>query len=284
MKGGFFLLNGQFYKENEPVFTLADFDDRIGGFSEYFRAEHNEVLFPESIAAHLLASGWSIDLDLTGLLDTEGRILRKDVSRLLNKNHLYHAAKIEIQIYPGANKPNILLRASEIEKGYFAVKEPGLLISFYRDQLKDIQPNGCFAASGQYLQQACIRTAREQNRPNMLLLNRDGYVCESIGGSFAFAVNRTVFFVAENSGGYRCALKEEVIRSVKEAGFEPADKEDISPDDLLQAEELFLFDACNGIQKVLGLEDRRYFSTKTSLIAEKLTFLARLDRQGKEQA
>jgi len=118
----------------------------------------------------------------------------------------------------------------------------------------------------------------------MLLLNRDGYVCESIGGSFAFAVNRTVFFVAENSGGYRCALKEEVIRSVKEAGFEPADKEDISPDDLLQAEELFLFDACNGIQKVLGLEDRRYFSTKTSLIAEKLTFLARLDRQGKEQA
>ena len=282
MKGGFFLLNGQFCKENEPVFRLADFDDRVGGFKEFFRAEHNEILFPESISAQLLATAWSIDMDLTGQLDPAGRILRKDVSRLLNKNHLYHAAKIEIQIYPGANQLNILLRASEIEKGYYPVKEPGLLISFYSDQLKDIRPNACYATFGLYFQQACIRAAREQNKPNMLLLNKDGYVCESIGGSFAFTINGTVYFVAENSGGYHCALKEEVIKSVKEAGFKPAEKENITTDDLLQAEELFLFDACNGIQKVLGLEDRRYFSTKTSLIAEKLTFLATLDRNDKE--
>lgn len=282
MKGGFFLLNGQFYKENEAVFSVADLDDRVSGFNEFFRAEHNEILFAESITAHLLATAWSVDLDLTGQLDPEGRILRKDVSRLLNKNHFYHAAKIEIQVYPGLDKPTILLRASEIPKGYFPVKEPGLLISFYRDQLKDIRLNGQYAASGHYFQQACIRAAREQNRPNMLLLNRDGFVCESIGGSFAYSLNDTVFFAAESSGGYHCALKEEVIRSVKEAGFEPAEKENISPDDLLQAEELFLFDACNGIQKVLGLEDRRYFSTKTSLIAEKLTFLATLDRKEKE--
>ena len=66
--------------------------------------------------------------------------------------------------------------------------------------------------------------------------------------------------------------------AAKEAGFQTEELEIINPDELLQAEELFLFDACNGIQKVLGLEDRRYFSPKTKLIAAKLSELAKKDR------
>ena len=115
----------------------------------------------------------------------------------------------------------------------------------------------------------------------MILLNKNGYACESIGGSFAYIENNKVFFPSESSGGYRCAILKEVMQSVKNAGFIALEKENIIPDDLLSAEELFLFDTCNGIQKVLGLEDQRYFSTKTHLVAEKLSALAREDRLDK---
>jgi len=279
MKGGYFLLNGQFHKETDTIFTVADLAQRAEGFCESFRAEHNEVLFVESISNHLLATAATIGADLTGLIDADGRILRKDVSRLLNKNKLYLAAKIDIQIFPSDAKVNILLRAEEIPRGYYPTVEPGLLISIFKDKLQEIPEISGYATSGLFVRQCAARRAKELNQPNAILINREGYVCETLDGSFAWLNQDQLFFTSERDGGYICAIREQVIQSAIDAGFKPVEKEEISPDELLQAEELFLFDSCNGIQKVLGLEDRRYFSTKTQLIAEKLTALAKKDRE-----
>jgi branched-subunit amino acid aminotransferase/4-amino-4-deoxychorismate lyase len=281
MKGGFFLLNGQFFKEDDSVFKLTDLTRSAEGFREYFRAEHNEILFPESICSHLLATSASIGIDLTASIDAEGRLLRKDVSRLLNKNHLYLAAKISILVYPSDDRINILLRAEEIERGYYPVKEPGLLISFYLHPAMDLQPDNVWSPYRYFPRLASRRYANELNQPNLILQNKAGFACESIDGSFAFIKDDKVYFVPEGTGGYRCAIKDEVAKSVKETGLQPLEKEILS-DDLLQADEVFLFDACNGIQAVLGLEDQRYFSAKSRMIADKLSAFARKDRKEKD--
>lgn len=281
MKGGYFLHNGRFYKEKESVFTLTELKQRAEGFIESFRAEHNEVLFVESVTDHLLHTASTIGIDLTGLIDPEGRLIRKDVSRLLNKNKLYLAARIEIQIYLSDNQTNIILSAEETERGYYPAKEPGLLLSLYRDRLKEIPKSPAYSTSGLFVRQCARRLAEELSQPDLIILNSLENCCESIEGSFAFLNKDRVVFPSSASGGYRCAILKEVLGSAKEAGFQIEEREEIKPDELLQAEELFLFDACSGIQKVLGLEDRRYFSPKTRLIAEKLSELARKDREEK---
>jgi hypothetical protein len=278
MKGGYFLRNGRFYLENESVFTLSEIKQRGEGFAESFRAEHNEVLFLESIASHLTITAGTIGIDLSGLMDPEGRLLRKDVSRLLNKNKLYLATLVEIQIFPSEHNINILLSAKEAERGYYPVKEPGLLISFYRVRLKEISTSSNYSTNGLFVRQGACRRAEELNQTDMIVLNNHGNCCESLYGSFAFLNEDRVTFPATGSGGYRCAILDQVIQCAKEVGFQTEEREKIDPDELIQAEELFLFDACNGIQKVLGLEDRRYFSPKTKLIAGKLSELARKDR------
>jgi hypothetical protein len=281
MKGGYFLFNGRFYKEGESVFTLSDLTGRTAGFVESFRAEHNEVLFRDSVSGHLIATAGTLEMDLTGIIDMEGKLLQKDVSRLLNKNKLYLAAKINIQIYPSDNQINIILSAEEMERGYYPYNEPGLLLSFYEEQFKEAKPDFSFSPFGLFIQNSAERYAAAFNEPNLIIRNSEGYACECIGGSFAFIEKDVIYFTAAGSGGYRCAIREEVIRSVKEAGFTPRDKEKITRDDLLNAEEVFLFDSCHGIRKVLGLEDQRYFSTKTRLISEKLTSMAKQDRKEK---
>jgi branched-subunit amino acid aminotransferase/4-amino-4-deoxychorismate lyase len=281
MKGGYFLRNGRFYKEDESVFTLTEFKKGGEGFCESFRAEHNEVLFPESIAAHLVATAFTIGIDLVGIIDPDGRLLRKDVSRLLNKNKLYLAARIEVQIYPADDQINLILNAKEIERGFYPVKEPGLIVSFYNDLLQPIQVTSAYATMGKFVRRSAGRMAEELNQPNMIILNSQGNCCESINGSFAFLNNDLLIFPAAGSGGYRCAILKKIIQSAKDAGFHVGERDNINPEELLQAEELFLFDSCNGIQKVLGLEDRRYFSPKTKIIAGKFSELARKDREEK---
>ncbi len=281
MKGGFFLLNGKFYKEDEAVFSLADLPGPMEGFSEAFRAEHNEILFAKSISKHLLATAQSIDADLAGIIDPEGRLLRKDVSRLLNKNKLYLAARIEIRIFSSDTHINILLRSEEIEKGYYPVQEPGLLLSFFRDRLKEIQSMSAYSPAGILVRQGARRMAKALNMTNVILLNTAGHACESLTGSFGYLHKDLVSFPSASSGGYRCAILDEVIMCAGEAGFQTGERDNITADELLQAEEIFLFDACNGIQKVLGLEDQRYYSAKTQWIAAKLSVLARKDREEK---
>ena len=279
MKGGYFLLNGQFHKEQEAVFSLADLTGRAEGFSETFRAEHNEILFSESIGHHLQRTAQSIGADLTELIGNQGRRLRTDVSRLLNKNKFYLSAKIELQFFQSEDQYHLVLRAGEMGRDYYPILEPGLILSFYSHQLKEIRTTPSYATDGLFLRQAAIRTALELQSPNLILLNREGFCCESIGGSFALINKDRVFFPSASSGGYRCAIQEEVRQSAQEAGFSTEEREDIRPSELLEAEELFLFDACNGIQKVLGLEDRRYYSTKSHQIALRLSDLARKDRE-----
>jgi branched-chain amino acid aminotransferase len=278
MKGGYFLLNGQFHKESDAIFGLADLAGRAEGFKEAFRAESNEILFQESVSRHLLATAETTETDLTGLIDSDGRLLRKDVSRLLNKNKLYLSARIEIQIYSVDHKINILLRTSEMERDFYPIQEPGVIVSFYHHHKLDISPVPSYFTTGLFVRQAAARMAKELNQPSMILLNREGNACESLHGSFAILNNKVVTFLSATSGGYRCAITEEVIQSVQMAGYHTVEKEKITPEELLEAEELFIFDACYGIRKVLGLEDSRYFSTKTQIIADKLSELARKDR------
>ncbi|HEY5510870.1 MAG TPA: aminotransferase class IV [Prolixibacteraceae bacterium] len=260
MKGGYFLFNGQFHKEGDPVFTLADLSQRALGFNEFFRAEHNEILFPLAISKHLIATAETIGLEISGMIGHEGRLLQKAVSRLLNKNKLYLAARIGIQVYPSEEKINILLTAEEMERGYYPLKEPGLLLSLY-----DTQTTGTFSF------QTGLRLAGEQNKPDLIILDGSGFTCGSLFCSIAYIEKDQVFFMKERSDRKRCAIREEVFKSAKEVGLVPTEKENVTPEMLLEADEVFLFDACSGIQKVLGLEDRRYFSPKTKLIAEKLS-------------
>ena len=259
MKGGYFLFNGQFHKEGDAVFTLADLSQRALGFSEIFRAEHNEILFPHAISAHLFATAENAGLEISGTIGPEGRLLQKDVSRLLNKNKFYLAARIGIQFYRSGDKINCILTAEEIERGYYPYYEPGLLLSFY-----DIQTAGSFSFQNSPL------LAGEQNKPDLIIINSSGFTCRSLFCSIAYIEKDQVFFTTESSVRNKCAILEEIFKSAKDVGLEPMEKENVTPEMLLEADEVFLFDTCNGIQKVLGLEDRRYFSPKTKLIAKRL--------------
>ncbi len=279
MKGGYFLRNGRFNREDEAVFSLEELSQRTDGFSEYFRAEHNEILFAEAVCSHLHAAATSIGVDLTELLKFDGRLLRRDVSRLLNKNKLYQAAKIHIQIYPAMGQNQILLSAQEIEKGYYPISEPGLILSFFRDYLVEDNASTPFLEAGFFVRKAALRRARELNQSEMILLNGEGCACQTIHGSFAYLEEGTLFFTSNRPGAYNCAIRETIMLCAKESGFTPQVKETITTEELLQAEELFLYDDCNGIRKVLGLEDERYYSTKTQLIATRLSEKAREDRE-----
>jgi len=273
VKGGYILYNGKFYREKDPLFCGADLYRLNTGIRESFRTENNLVMFAEDNFNYLINSLLSIGLPIPK--DWNLPRFMHDVSRLLNKNHFFLAAKVVIHLIPGAVGTDYLLAAEEIPVGFYPVNEGGLLIDFYDEGAKAPSIYHAYEPSSRFLWIAATRAALINSKNNLILSNNDGFACESIGGTFGYLIDGTAVFPGPKAQGYTPPILGVVMECAEQYGFEIIEKREISHEDLLKADELFLIDNCLGIQLVLGLNSRRYYTTGTTNIAERLSEMAR---------
>jgi branched-subunit amino acid aminotransferase/4-amino-4-deoxychorismate lyase len=272
VKGGYILLNGTFHREKDLLYSSLDLHRLGEGIKESFRAENNLILFAEDNCNYLLKAISEIGFTVPKEWDLPR--LRHDVSRLLNKNHLFLAARVHICFFPRTDQTDYLLYAEEIPRGYYPLNEPGLMIDFYDEGLKSDTRLNCFEASSRFLWISAAKRALSKSKHNLIIFNNKGNACEGISASFCYIKDDTAVFPASDSFGYQPPLNEKIIKCAKSCGFKISRGNEISREDLLNAEEIFLIDNCLGIQKVLGLGDRRYYSQKTTSLALKLKELA----------
>ena len=272
MKGGYILANGKFHCENDPLFTGLDLHRLSCGIKESFRAENNLILFAQDNFIHLANAMMALGLPTPK--DWDLPRLMNDVSRLLNKNHLFLAARVSIHLFPGSDNTGYLLTAEEIPKGFYPLNEPGFLIDFYKEGEKSDTKLNFYEPSSRFLWICAGSNAILNSKHNLILSNKKGYACEGIASSFGYLKDNSAIFPSLASGGYYPPINAKIMKCAKNCGFKVVAKDDISHEDLLNADELFLIDNCLGIQKVLGLKNRRYYSTKTTAIATKLKEIA----------
>ena len=273
MKGGYILFNGKFYRENDLLFTGNDIFRLNAGIKESFRAENNLVLFAEDNFSYLINSLLSIGLPIPEEWDLSR--FKKDVSRLLNKNHFYLAAKVMIHLIPGATGSDYLLNAADIPSGFYPINESGLLLDFYEEGRKSLTISCAYEPSSRFLWTAATRKAIAISRNNLILFNNEGFACESIGGTFGYLEGDSAIFPAPESQGYSPPILGVVMECAEKCGFKITEKTTISREDLLQADELFLIDNSQGIAQVLGLSTRRYYTAGTTRIAIRLREMAK---------
>ncbi len=265
MKGGYILLNGKFHPETEPLFAGRECNHLNTMIKESFRAENNEIIFPVENYLHIIDHLTASEIPLPK--DWDLSRLRKDVSRLLNKNHLFLAARINIHFFKRLENTDYLLTAEEIPRGFYPLNETGLLMDFYEDGAKGDTLLNSYESSSRFLWLLAMHTANNKGKHNLLIANSKEFICEGIGVSFACCIGNKLILPTKESKGYYPPLLNIVAKYAKENGFEVLMKTDISKEELLGADEVFLIDNCLGIQKVLGLKNRRYYSTKTTLLS-----------------
>lgn len=265
MKGGYILLNGKFHPESEPLFKGIEFDHLNSAIRNSFRAENNEILFP--LENYLYILDHLTVFQIPAPKDWDLPRFRKDVSRLLNKNHLFLAARVNMLFFKQKESTSFLLTAEEIPRGFYPLNENGLLIDFYDEGSKGETLFNHFESSSRFLWLSAKRWAENKGKHNLLISASKDFICEGIGVSFGYFLGNTLILPAKETSGYLPPLLKIVAKLAQENKIEVLFKSDITKTDLLDAEEVFLVDNCLGIQKVLGLNNRRYYSTKTTLLS-----------------
>ncbi|MCE1198082.1 MAG: hypothetical protein LWW85_03860 [Marinilabiliales bacterium] len=281
MKGGYFLRNGQFCKEEEAVFTLSDLSHRANGIAVSFRAEHNEPLFAESICQFLLTREPCIRMELYKLIDPEASFLRKNVSRLLNKNKLYLAAAVTLQLFSTPQGLQWALSARETTRGFFPSRPATLLLGWEETDAKEEQEKESTLSFS-----LAERESPQKNPPAIsqewFKRTPGGKVDLIPDGIIGYILGEEVRLQEREECDSNTPLTDILIHCIREAGFAITPVRTIYPADLYLAEELFVFDAVEGFTKILGFEKHRYFSSKTQMIAQILSEKAEADRKRRE--
>lgn len=279
MKGGYILFNGKFFRDKDLLFPGIDLFRIHSGIKETFRAEHNLALFAEDNYNYLINGLLSYGVPIP----SEWNLSRfvHDVSRLLNKNHFFLAAKVTLYLIPGITGTDYLMMAEEISRGFYPLNENGLLIDFYEQGLKTPSVVDPYEPASRNIWLTASRKALEQSKDNLIILNHRGFACESIGGTFGFLKDGVAIFPSPKSHGYTPPLLGVVMECAEQSGFMVKEKNTICRDDLLKADELFLIDNVIGIQLVLGLSSRRYYMVGSTSMGIKLNEFTREEHHQK---
>jgi branched-chain amino acid aminotransferase len=138
------------------------------------------------------------------------------------------------------------------------------------DELK--KPSGPFASlkSNNALMQVMAGIARKKKGlDEMLILNEEGYLCEAIAANLFVWYGKVLYTPALSEGCVDGVMRRAIIELTRQEGYEVVEAQ-IRPEILQEADELFLTNAINGINWVMGYKKKRYFNHLSRQLQDKL--------------
>lgn len=192
------------------------------------------------------------------------RELFRLTKRVLNKNRFYRTGLISFHFYFSAEKVDFLVTAKAFSSFDFQMNEQGLFISASKKiQFSQISESS-FARAIFWKQVAAQNTNRKHTLA--IILNENQMVCEGVASNVFMVKENVLFTPSINSGCYADVLRSEIIRLAKEINMKVVESEDIEIKHIRQMNEVFFASEAQGIQWILGFENRRYVHEYTDRI------------------
>ncbi len=193
---------------------------------------------------------------------------------LCKANEVHDGGRLRVSFFRMAGgrytpQTNALEWVAEVEplhSNAYALNEKGLSVDVYPDMKKLNGPLANFKNTSALLYVQASLWAREKELDDALITNTAHSIIESTRSNLFLVSNRVLYTPGLESGPIGGVMRAAVINLALEEGFKVYEC-NISPGEMLRADELFLTNAIRGIQWVASYRTKRYFnSTAKSLI------------------
>ena len=110
---------------------------------------------------------------------------------------------------------------------------------------------------------------KQHGLDDAFILNNAGFLCESISSNVFVVYDKQIYTPALTEGCIAGTMRSVIMEIAKYNGI-PLIEAQINPEVLNEAEEVFITNAINGIQWVMGYGKKRYFNEVSKLLSAKL--------------
>ncbi|WP_316806302.1 aminotransferase class IV [Pedobacter agri] len=279
MSQKYLLFNDEFHAVDAPILTASNRSFKFGdGLFESMRMIDHKLQFADFHADRLVGGMKALKMDGHALMDDY--FLRQKTADLVKKNKWNGNVRFRLSVYregagvytPEINKAGYVLEGMPLTSNQYELNSKGLIIDVYDEIAKPINKLSNYKTSNA-LPYVMAGIFKSQNRlDEAMILNQNGFLCESISANVFVVYNDQIYTPALTEGCVGGVMRSAVMQLCKMNDLALVEAQ-INPEILKEAEEVFITNATQGIQWVMGYGRKRYFNEVSKFLIDKLNAL-----------
>ncbi len=270
--------NGKIYHENIVPVNYKNRAFKYGdSFFETIRTNgQHPICFPLHYK-RIRKAMISLKMDIASI-PTE-KELYDQIVKLIHKHKIFEACRVRIEFFrageglytPTENTANFLIEISKLHTQRFELNTKGLLVSVFSEIRKAYNPVSYFKCGNALHYILAALQKKEDKVDDCLLINDQDKIIEASSSNLFWIKKHIVYTASVFSGCVDGTMRQTVIQLIKNShDLQLEECNGASVDDLLNADEIFITNAIQGIQWIVGFNDRRYFNYKTKELVKQL--------------
>ncbi|PWS26012.1 4-amino-4-deoxychorismate lyase [Pedobacter yonginense] len=276
MSQQYLLFNDEFHLVDAPILTASNRGFKFGdGLFESMRMINNKLQFADLHADRLVAGMKALKIEGHALMDDY--FLRQKTADLGKRNKWNGNVRFRLSVYrdgagvytPEINRAGYVLQGTALKSSNYDLNTKGLIIDVFDEMTKSVNKISNFKTSNSLLYVMAGLFKSTNRLDEAIILNQNGFLCESISANVFVVYDEKIYTPALTEGCVGGVMRSAVMEIAKMNDLSVIEAQ-INPEILKEADEVFITNATQGIQWVMGYGRKRYFNEISKFLTEKL--------------
>jgi branched-subunit amino acid aminotransferase/4-amino-4-deoxychorismate lyase len=266
MQSQYFCHNGEFYNIVEKVITHHNRAFCYG--DALFESIHCLGTMPQFIENHWnrLIQGMHL-LKMDARNEVTQKFLHEHIEKLLNKNRIFKGARIRFMVYrnegglytPDQSSISWLMESKILEIEKYELNTRGLTVDIFDGVHKPVNVLSNLKTNNALVYVLAGIFGKENKLDECFILNQYGRIIESISSNVFIVTGNTVVTPPLTEGCIAGTMRHTLLSLIPRAGYK-VEERGILEKHLLEADEIFITNAIQGIRWIGAYRDKRYFN------------------------
>lgn len=265
------IISGKLSSDTNSIsITNRSFRYADGLFESMFFT-NNKIAFSARHLQRLYLGMETLRIELHPLLCIEK--IEEGCRLLMAKNQISSSARVRLQVYrnaegfylPSSNKSEFLLEVFPLDRVKYKHNAAGLKIGIARSISKEASPLSQLKTTAKQEMIIAALEAQDKRWDDALICNSKGNIVESTNANLFIIKNNQLISPPLSDGPLNGIMRQNIIKIAPRLGLS-FKAISLSPQDLLNADEIFLSNAIVGIKWVSQLQSKSFSSKISSTI------------------
>lgn len=262
--------NGQFFSADAPLVSVQNRSYKWGdGVFETIKVFRGKMLLEDLHAERLFSSLKLIGIEKSEQLAKNNLITQ--VLELCRRNNCLSSARVRLAVFRNDNNTTgYSIEAIPLEESINQWQEAGQAIVLYPFARKSMDAFATLKSANFLPYVLAQRYAVERGVDDAIVLNAANHLCDSSKANLFLIREKNLYTPALHQGCVNGVMRRVVLQQAKQLGFR-LHQEEMTEDDLLAAEDVFLTNAIQIIRWVSKYKNVTYTNTQTRQLFEAVT-------------
>lgn len=262
--------NGAFFPADAPLLSVQNRSYKWGdGVFETMKVFNGKLLLEDLHFERLFVS-----LQLLGVEEKKSFSQNNIIAQILElcrQNNCLPHARIRLAVFRNeANKAEYSIEATPLDKMVNKWQQEGQVITLYPYARKSMDAFANLKSANFLPYVMAQRYAFEKGVDDAVVLNASNFLCDSSKANLFLIRGKAIYTPALHQGCVNGVMRRVVLEEAKRIGFR-LHQDEVSEEDLLYADEVFLSNAIQIIRWVKSYKDQQYTCTQTRLLFDAVT-------------